>query len=91
MFGCPILGAVGESAEEGDRRDRERLATSTEVRFERTQVMSKIVILSSMDPLPFFVHSMNHQALGADPYLPGRHIVSFLRVFKQFACNIPRG
>ena len=29
--------------------------------------------------------------LGADPYLPGRHIVSFLRVFKQFACNIPRG
>ena len=29
--------------------------------------------------------------LGADPYLPGRHIVSFLRVFKQFACNIPGG
>ena len=31
------------------------------------------------------------QTLGADPYLPGRYIVSFLRVFKQFACNIPRG
>ena len=30
-------------------------------------------------------------SLGADPYLPGRYIVSFLRVFKQFACNIPRG
>ena len=29
--------------------------------------------------------------LGADPYLPGRYIESFLRVFKQFACNIPRG
>ena len=29
--------------------------------------------------------------LGADPYLPGRHIESFLRVFEQFACNIPRG
>ena len=31
------------------------------------------------------------QTLGADPYLPGRHIESFLRVFEQFACNIPRG
>ena len=30
-------------------------------------------------------------ALGADPYLPSRYIESFLRVFKQFACNIPRG
>ena len=30
-------------------------------------------------------------ALGADPYLPSRHIESFLRVFKQFTCNIPRG
>ena len=30
-------------------------------------------------------------SLGADPYLPSRHIESFLRVFKQFACNIPRG
>ena len=29
--------------------------------------------------------------LGADPYLPSRHIESFLRVFKQFAYNIPRG
>ena len=31
------------------------------------------------------------ETLGADPYLPGRYIESFLRVFKQFACNIPRG
>ena len=30
-------------------------------------------------------------SLGADPYLPSRYIESFLRVFKQFACNIPRG
>ena len=30
-------------------------------------------------------------SLGADPYLPGRYIESSLRVFKQFACNIPRG
>ena len=30
-------------------------------------------------------------SLGADPYLPSRHIESFLRVSKQFACNIPRG
>ena len=29
--------------------------------------------------------------LGADPYLPSRHIESFLRVFKHFACIIPRG
>jgi hypothetical protein len=31
------------------------------------------------------------RALGADPYIPGRQIESLLRVFKQFACNIPRG
>ena len=30
-------------------------------------------------------------ALGAGPYLPSRYIESFLRVFEQFACNIPRG
>ena len=29
--------------------------------------------------------------LGADPYLPSRHIESFLRVFKHFAHIIPRG
>ena len=28
--------------------------------------------------------------LGADPYLPSGHIESFLRVFKYFACIIPR-
>ena len=30
-------------------------------------------------------------SLGADPYLPSRYIEGFLRDFKQFACNIPRG
>ena len=29
--------------------------------------------------------------LGADPYLPSRYIENFLRIFKQFVCNIPRG
>ena len=29
--------------------------------------------------------------LGADPYLPGRYIESFLRVFKQFAAIYPGG
>ena len=35
--------------------------------------------------------SLGGVSLGADPYLPSRYIESFLRVFKQFACNIPRG
>ena len=30
-------------------------------------------------------------SLGADSYIPSRYVESFLRVFKQFACNIPRG
>ena len=30
-------------------------------------------------------------ALGAEGVLPGRQIESFLRVFKQFTLNLPRG
>ena len=38
------------------------------------------------------VGTMNQwEPLGADPYLSSRHIESFLRVFKHFACIIPRG
>ena len=37
------------------------------------------------------VSDSEEETLGADPYLPSRHIESFLRVFEQFTCNIPRG
>ena len=44
--------------------------------------------LRTRDPVVFTDGVLS---LGADPYLPSRYIESVLRVFKQFACNIPRG
>ena len=35
--------------------------------------------------------SKGGDTLGAEGVLPGRHIESFLRVFKQFTHTIPRG
>jgi len=34
---------------------------------------------------------LSYLSLGAEGVLPGRHIESFLRVFKQFTLKLPRG
>ena len=80
-----------EKRKKGERYERKGTEKAKGENGERRSsivqaVATEVFILAEYEGSPNELHT-----LGADPYLPSRHIESFLRVFEHFACIIPRG
>ena len=76
-----VLRTDKDEGLEADETDAEHVLRTPEVPPNGYEAAEQEAELQPIRELP----------LGADPYLPSRHIESFLRVFKHFACIIPRG
>jgi hypothetical protein len=84
------MGGVHEQLETlGDRMDRCVAANRRTASLVEGNARFLATVRSGQVEVRELAEDLN--PLGAEGVLPGRHIVSFLRVFKQFTHLIPRG